>query len=414
MWLDSARKAEGVVGPGRHLPFTRVIVAILFIWFAADIVGAFLPADWLHLPPDSVAARRPGRYSPFIPNVRIKYHPWIGGTAVTGNLPPTETRSPMLFGSDAWGYRLTPGVPLTSKFDLVLHEGHSFAFGGGLSDRETLPSVMTSQTGFRMYNGGHPSWDQPGPGPLFELVRQSGTQKPIVVFLEWEQFDHLRSQIDGGVSRLDGLGRATFGPDRYARLKGDLRYGKLLFTARFSIPPIEVLSTRLFKSISNDRILPNRYRSAVVERTDPRGHRLLFLAKEVSRTLAPPDDNDIQARAEHFAYYQSLLAAHGLDLYLVLLPNKYTLYGPLLDRIPLSPYFDRLEQALVKRGVKTLNMLPQLRGLAAQELATGDYSYYREDHHWTARGVRLTAAALAARLRADRIIPAAELKHALQ
>ena len=412
--LDTARTAEGVVGPGRHLPFTRIIVGVLLIWFAADFAGTFLPIEWLHVLPESVAARRPGRYSSFIPNVRIEYQPWVGETALTGNLPPTETRGPILFSSDAWGYRLTPGVPLTSKFDLVLHDGASFAYGGGLSDDETLPSVMTRQTGFRMYNGGHFFWDQPGPLPLLELVRQSGGQKPIVVLLEWEQFDHIRSQLEGGVWRLDGLGRATFGPARYAQLKDDLRWGKLLLTARLSISPLEVLSTRFFKSISNDRILPNRYRSSVVERTDPRGNRLLFLAAEVRRTLAPPSDQDIQARAAHFAHYQSLLAAHGLDVYLVLLPNKYTLYGPLLDRIPPSPYFERFEQALVARGVKTLNMLPQFRGLAAQELATGDYSFYREDHHWTAKGVRLTAAALAARLRADRILPSAELKHALQ
>ena len=379
---------------------TPILTYLLVAWFVADVGGRLLPVEWLHILPEHVATRSPGRYSPFIPNLNFLNDSWTGETAMTGNLKPTETRPAVHFSTDAWGYRATPGVPPGAKFDLILHDGASFAYGGGLSDNETLPAVVSSTTGLKMYNGGHFFWDPPGVQCLDDLLAKTEGQKPTVVLLEWEQFDHDLAQLDGRPWRLDGPGKALLGAERYTQLRGDLQFAKRYLNAVWNISPLEVLSIRLFKSLSNDVILPNRYRQAVEARTLPGGQRILFLTDEVRRTMHPPTEKDVLARAQYFSHYQQLLAARKLDLYVVLLPNKYTLYGTLIDGVspPIEPpYLDRLEIAISKTGVKVVNMLPELRRQAAAELASGELSYYREDHHWSPRGVRAVAAALAAR-----------------
>ena len=265
-----------------------------------------------------------------------------------------------------------------------------------------------------MYNGGHFFWDQPGPEPLDDLLRKMPGQKPRIVLIEWEQAEHERTQLVGLPWRLDRPGKALFGAERYARVREDLQYAKRYFHAILNISPLEVLAIRFFKSLSHDQILPNRYSAAVAVRKAPNGQRLLFLADEVRRTLHPPGEKQIQARAEYFTLYRDLLAKRQLDTYVILIPNKYTLYGPILDGIAPSPYLARLQQALDAKGVRTINMLPQLQKLAADEVATGDYSFYREDHHWSPKGVRITAAALAARLRADQSLSPTKSTHAVQ
>ena len=248
------------------------------------------PVGWLHVLPEHVATRRPGKFYPFIPNLKIHYDPWIGETATTGNLPPEETRPPVDFSTDSLGFRLTPGVPPDSKVDLLLFAGASFAYGGGLSDDETFPSVVTRQSGLHMYNGGHFYWDFQGLDALDWLVEHLNHQHPAVVLLEWEQAEHEISNLVGLPWKVDRPGAAILGADRYHRLRNDVQYSRIYLTALTFVSPLEVLSIRAFKSLCNDRILPNRYSHAVVEKQLPCGRRILFLKEEVDRTLHPPDD----------------------------------------------------------------------------------------------------------------------------
>ena len=81
-------------GSTPNVRFAPLIVGLLVAWFVVDFGGRFLPVDWLHVLPEHIATRRPGRYSPFIPNLSLRYDPWVGETAMTGNLRPQETRPP--------------------------------------------------------------------------------------------------------------------------------------------------------------------------------------------------------------------------------------------------------------------------------------------------------------------------------
>src|SRR5580704_16889443 len=93
--------------PG-HVRISRWMVIVLAVWLVLDVVPRAFPVAWLHILPEHVATRRPGKFYPFIPNLKIHYDPWVGETATTGNLPPEETRSPLDFSTYNLSFRLTP------------------------------------------------------------------------------------------------------------------------------------------------------------------------------------------------------------------------------------------------------------------------------------------------------------------
>lgn len=381
---------------------TRWFVSCLGLWLVLDVGGRFVPVEWLGILPEHVATRNPPLHAPFKPNLSLTEDPWIGETATTGNLAPTETRAPVRFSTDALGFRLTPGVASSDRVDVLLTMGASFAYGGGLSDNETLPSVLTANIGLKTYNGGRFFWDVATIDELDWLLARLGNPHPTVVALFWEQAEVWPAQLDGIPWRTDKIGRRLLGETRYRTLRQDLQDGRREVGAFWNISPLEVLSIRFFKQLSNDRFLPNPYKGAVVERRLPNGSRLLILNDEYQRAIHPPGAQTVARHTEYLAHYRDLLAQRGCDLYVVLLPNKYTLYGALIDGVPASPYLGQIEHGLSARGVRVLNGLRVLQPDAAADLAAGTLAYYREDHHWSPLGVRRIAKAIAARLGAGK------------
>ena len=133
-----------------------------------------------------------------------------------------------------------------------------------------------------MYNGGHFFWDIQTIGELDWLLARLGNHHPAVVLLYWEQFELSRSQLDGLRWRTDAIGEKLLGTGRYHFLRTGLQQGKREIGAWWNISPLEVLSIRLFKAISNDRFLPN---PIAIRSTKPifrSGQRILFLDEEVA------------------------------------------------------------------------------------------------------------------------------------
>ena len=377
------------------------IVAVLAAWAGLDVAGRCFPVDWLHILPEHVAARRPGRFHPFIPNLSLVQDPWIGETALAGNIAPTETRPPVRFGTDSLGFRRTPGVPPGRKIDLLLFGGRSFAYGGGLSDDETFPAALTRASGLRTYNAGHFYWDPETLETLDATLAALGHPRPAVLLIHWEDFDPRLQHIDGAGWPTDGPGEAILGRVRYQEWRDELQYARRRLTAWWNISPLEVLSIRLFKWLSDGRILPNPYAANVAARSLPGGRRLLLLREEIDRAIQPPGDATVRRHADYYAYFRQRLQQRGLAAWVILVPNRYSLYGPLTDgpaAVPGPAYLDRLEAALASRGVNVVNGLRVLGPHAAADLATGRMSFYREDHHWSPLGVERIAAATAGAL----------------
>ncbi len=132
------------------------------------------------------------------------------------------------------------------------------------------------------------------------------------------------------------------------------------------------------------------------------GRRLLLLKEEIERAVRPPGPDAVRRHAEYFAYFRRLLAQRGMQVCVILMPNRYSLYGPLLDgtaAVPRVPYLDCLEAELAGRGIQVINGLSVLRPYAAADLRSPDMSFYREDHHWSPAGVERIARAAAENLR---------------
>lgn len=389
--------------PKRVLRLTHVLVILLLLWAAVDLIGRLGPVEWLHILPEHVATRCPGHYYPFIPNLRLREDPWVGETATTGNLPPQETRSPVTFSTDAKGFRLTPGVPPDGDVDLVLFSGSSFAYGGGLSDDQTFPAVFTQKTGRRMYNGGHFWWDPQDLPSLDWLLDNLKGPRSAVVMLAWEDADFVPAHLSGAQWPGARLARPLVGEKRNARLAGWYEYGRRYLNAIWNISPLEVLSIRSFKKVSNDRILPNPYKAAVVPEKLPNGEDLLYLREEVNRVEHPPSDAVVKQHGDYFEMVAKHLAARNVDMYVILLPNRYTVYQPFTNpaRTSRERYLDRMQRELEGRGIKVYNSLPLLQSHAAEDVASGKLSFYREDHHWSPLGVEHIADGFARYLSAE-------------
>ena len=63
---DSALDRSGTAigrDTSHSVRLTRLAVSLLVLWALLDIGGRLLPVDWLHVLPEHIATRRPGRYA---------------------------------------------------------------------------------------------------------------------------------------------------------------------------------------------------------------------------------------------------------------------------------------------------------------------------------------------------------------
>lgn len=384
---------------GTLIPLT--IVA----WAALDLGLRFVPMGWLNLYPYQIATRHPGRYSPFGPNLRLRQERPIGELALMANLAPTETRGPIRFTTDALGFRATPSAPPGKNVRILLMEGDSFTFGAGLSDDETFPELLSRGLNASAYNAGRFYTDPERLTELDWLLARLPRGPLTVVYVLLEPFDlDLDRRYDGGA--IDRLGARTLGA-AYFEAKDELRYLRRWWQLWWGVSPLKILATRAWKTLCDDRILPNEYRKNVEERRLPDGRRFLLEHKNVERYLKPPDPGAVRKTAAYLAWLRDEVRARDADFWVLLVPEGVSVYGPWLlgKELPQVaeglPYFDYLERELSRRRLKVVNGLAVLRKSAAREIETGELSYYREDHHWNPNGVRKISEALAGALRAD-------------
>jgi hypothetical protein len=114
---------------------------------------------------------------------------------------------------------------------------------------------------------------------------------------------------------------------------------------------------------------------------------------------------DVRGVADYYTWWRDTLARRGIESYVLLLPTRYTLYGPWVERdgergaaLRAAAYLRALDDTLRARGIPTINGLDVLGPGMEQELRTGMLSFYREDNHWNARGVDRVAQAIAERV----------------
>jgi hypothetical protein len=386
-----------------HYSIGRIAPLVLVVWALLDVGLRLLPLNWLHINPVQVATRIPGRYSPFIPNLRLNHNHPVGELALMGNLPPSETRPPIRFTTDRLGFRATPG-PASAGTEILLFEGDSFTFGASLSDEETLAAELARQLNTAVYNGGRFFTD---PERLIELdwLLDRLPRKPqtmVYVLMETVDLNPTRNYDQGAIDRI---GPTVVGASAYSSAKDDLRYANRFFRLWWQISPLKITAQRAFKWLADDAKLPNSYRRSLEERSLPDGRRFLIERRYIDRHLNPPDQRTTVTTARYLAGFAEQVRQRGMDFWVLLVPEALSLYGPWLLTAEESrganrpAYLDRLGHVLASQGLQVINGLAVLRPWAAEDIATGDLAYYREDHHWTPLGVSRIAAAIAGALK---------------
>ena len=114
----------------------RLIPAILFVAFFADVVMRFGSIDWLTFRAWESLLNHSGRGGPFKPNSRYRNDQAFGDLSAMGNLIELRHYRSTTFTTDADGYRNSPESGRTSPSVILF--GTSFTVGLGVNDEETL------------------------------------------------------------------------------------------------------------------------------------------------------------------------------------------------------------------------------------------------------------------------------------
>ena len=391
----------------------RLAPLVLAAWLVVDIGARFLPLSWFRIPVLLQAIRFPPPHAPFAPNVRLRSARYEGETALAANRPATERRPPLAFSTDALGFRRNPYLAPGGASDVLFLLGASFTYGAGLSDEETLPAAFTRISGVGAYNGGRFHTDDRTDLRKLDWLLARLPARPgvaVLVYLDYENFEPPpppgRSRVVAAAERVSpALVPAAEGVSVGRRRAQWLRE----VAARWlRVSPLDVASTRLLKALGDDRLLPNQYAEQVAEMRLPDGSPLLFREFELGIARRARSNANVDATADYFAWWRDALARRGIESRVLLVPTRYTLYGPWLDQgrqraaaARAAEELGAVERALSARGVRSINALPVLGPRVESEVRSGVLSFYREDNHWNAWGVQQVAHTVAAALAAE-------------
>jgi hypothetical protein len=169
-----------------------------------------------------------------------------------------------------------------------------------------------------------------------------------------------------------------------------------MLTGLAAVSPLEIYSRNLLQMLQNDVILPNPYKEAVVRETLNNGAPILFYPGEVTSAYVA---RDVEGPIRYWRQLADELSKADLKFVLLLVPNKYTIYYPML-RTPSrgqpqgARYLKSLEGRLRQEGIPVINLTEEFMRDAASEYQQGRYIYWLDDTHWNAEGIEIAARAI--------------------
>ncbi len=358
---------------------------LMLFFFLLDLALRFLPLDPLTFRAwEAMLRHYPNAVGPFIPGKQYHRDNSYGGVASIGNLPAFRHYHPVDFTTDTYGFHNPPATLQGNPIGIVI--GDSFAVGSELPEDQSLSAQLTQQRRDFFYNAGAP---QPMHLRSLEAVAQRvGLHQGVVVFefLESRALQEPPAATpDGGRGILQSFFFNTLGPDWTDRLGTPLN--------QLHASPLQALSTKLEKKIQNDRLLPNSFAAFVIQETLRNGEPILFLPAEFK---SPSDPRKAAEQwAAYFAWYSAQLRKDGLDLVVLLVPNRTTIYAPLLlkprDVSASRATLEAFSSALQGAGVRTVPLERRYARDAAALLAQKKYLYFLDDTHWNGIGTALAA-----------------------
>ncbi|HMD50950.1 MAG TPA: hypothetical protein VKG79_17680 [Bryobacteraceae bacterium] len=367
------------------LKLSTLGAGLILLALLADAGLRFLPREKLAFRAWEAAEGDPYSEGPLTPNLVYQNRRAFGDLANIGNLPGFRQFRSETFSTDPYGYRNGCAQTLHQPVDGIFL-GDSFIAGASVNDDDTLSQQLSRLSGNCFFNAGGPHAEWPRARALIERLNMHGK---LVV---WEQSERyaIAQHIDAeaGIGARGKLLRSLLPGSLVQSLHASSEKAQ----AWLQYSPLEILLNRQFRKLQNGRWLPNPGVGKVVVGSLQNGQSMLFLKEEVDNYWTPPS---IPPPA-YFAELQSLVRSTGNELLVILVPDKYAVYQPLLSNAAgqnaaMQPdsklYLTGVEAAARSAAVNVVNLIGPLRRQAGEEMARGEYNYWLDDTHWNAAGI---------------------------
>lgn len=348
----------------------RWIPAILVVSFLLDVAFHFVRLDFLAFRGDEAMSQYVPLGNRFEPNRQYRHDRTSGDIASLANLPEYRTFRPQVFTTDELGFRNPPEAVRRPPSVLLL--GSSFTIGTGNSDDQTLARQLEAISGCPVYGAG--GWSHVAADGR-ELAHRLGMKAGLVLveILERDAWE------------------APIAPDRR---KPRFRYSPIIwwYYDQATQSRLKIIAQRLYKSLCNDRILPNTYQSQVAVRDLADGRPMLFIRGLEHGGPPPAPEPHVQAIEK----MRDALREDGFRLAVYLVPEKFTVYRDLLrSPVPGADHgarvLARFERRLGEAGIPVVNLEPALHAGAVEAFRRGELIYWPDDTHWNPAGIQIAA-----------------------
>jgi hypothetical protein len=307
-----------------------------------------------------------------------------GDLAALGNLPKRRLYHGVDFTTDGFGFH-NPASTADLRWAGILF-GDSFAIGAEVPEDKTLSVQLTTLFSRPIYNaGGYLSFD-------VERVRQLSNRLNLHrgVFIYEFHEAHLKDPLPESAPMQSSwqhrLALQIVGPEDLNRLR-----------ERLSSPldlRLRLLAQKFERAVENDVVLPNSFASNVVEGRLRNGDWMLFLRSRIEPVGSP--EVAIDRWTDFFSWASRELGSDGLELVVIIVPDEFTVYQPLLASPSIPTHGDvvlrQLERRLRESGIPVVNVTPAFRAAAAELAEHHEYIYWQDDTHWNECGVSIAAA----------------------
>lgn len=372
----------------RILPLGRTCCTLLTLTIAARVATSFLPcpawgpsaylcaAGYLNLPLGE-------------PHTCVADAAIPEGARVSNRMKYLHFRKEQ-FTLDGRGHRNGPAA--YPRQPQVLLVGSSFSLGMALSDDETFSARLNQEMGPVVYNAASVFDNVLSADSLVQTAQENGMERGVILveILNRASFRYSPPQKAASGGRSVGTESGYKGIPKplvlaSAPLIREVRQIKHAY-------PLMRVSALLNMRLHNDSLLPNPFREEFPEVELQNGRRVLVYSGDRNFSQRPEDPS---ITTKTLLRIDADLKQRGYRLAVLLLPNAYSVYYPLL-RDQSTPdgseaYFHSVYTRLAANHVAVLNLLPNLRGAARRELAEDRTIYYPDDAHWNAMGCSIAA-----------------------
>ncbi len=390
------------------------LILLLLVLFGVDWTARFAVFRW-H---DGLVRRASAPLStrgPEAPMQRIEIPAVRGGdlTRLVG-FPSfaerfAEEKPATVIVTDEHGYRNDP--PTEGITFPVVVTGDSF-FHVQYGPDGSFPKQLASVLDMPLYNHAYP-----GRGMFWGMIRflsdpRFADRRPKVVVWGCLERDISGQAFAGFVHQVWQLEQPEMAAqERVARGQVGVAWNRLVpASLRSSLPDSSWLGAYATRFWNRARfaVFGQVTEDVVVSLPDAKGGQELFYRIALQAMAWPRDIREPEKVGWGAAYIRRYLQSLGMDLVVVLIPDKESVFR---ERIPSGPGRDPsawppstlldVEDALRAEGVTVVNLLPAFR----EQAERGVPLYWRDDTHWRPEAMALAAELTAPVVRARMVAP---------